>query len=69
LTEVPASTNAVPAKAAYVTMPAASAAPAADLASVQKKATKKHHFASRYALRGGPLELVPGEYYNRTWGR
>ena len=61
LTEVPAPTNAVP-------VPTASAAPATDPAPVQKKATKKHHFASRYASRSGPFELLPGEYYYRTYG-
>jgi hypothetical protein len=67
LTEVPAPTNAVSAKAAHVTMPTASAAPATDLAPMQKKATKKHHFASRYASRSGPLFLL-GEYYGRPYG-
>ncbi len=66
LTEVPARANAVPAKAAYVTMPAAGAAPAIDRAPVQKRVTKKRHFTSRYASRGGPPELQLGEYYNRT---
>ncbi|MGO9686270.1 MAG: hypothetical protein ACLPTZ_27465 [Beijerinckiaceae bacterium] len=58
LTEVPAPTNAVSAIAAYVAMPTASAAPATDPAPVQKKATKKHHFAWRYASRSGPLLLL-----------
>ncbi len=70
LTEVPARANAVPAKAAYVTMPAAGAAPAIDRAPVQKRVTKrvtnKRHFTSRYASRGGPPEPQLGEYYNRT---
>jgi hypothetical protein len=66
LAEVPA--DAAPAKAADVTMPTAGAAPATDPAPVQKKATKKPHFASRYASRGGPLAFVRGEYYNRVLG-
>ena len=41
-----------------VTMPTASAAPAADPAPVQNKVTKKHHFASRYASPSGPLLLL-----------
>jgi hypothetical protein len=64
LIEVPAPTNAAPAKAAAVTMPAAGMASATGPVPVQKKATKKHNFASRYALRGGPLELLP----DRRWG-
>jgi hypothetical protein len=63
-TEVPAPTDAVSPRAAYVTMPAASAAPGTDPVPVQRKAVKKHHFASRYASRGGPLELLP----DRHWG-
>ena len=57
-----------PAKAADVTMPAADAASATDPAPVQKKATKKHYFASRYASHGGPLALLRGEYYKGTLG-
>ncbi len=66
LTEVLAPTNAVPASAADVKMPTAGGAPAADPAPLQKKATKKPHFVSRYASRGG-LPLLLGEYYNRTY--
>ncbi len=68
LTEVLARANAVLAKAAYVTTPAASAAPATDPAPVQKRVTKKRHFTSRYASRDGPPELLVGEYYDKTSG-
>jgi hypothetical protein len=64
LVEVPAPTNAAPAKAAAVTMPAAGMASATGPVPVQKKATKKHNFASRYALRGGPLKLLS----DTRWG-
>jgi len=63
LTEVPAPTNAVPPKAAYVTTPAASAAPATDPVPVQRRTVKKHHFAWRYAWRGRPLELMPDRHW------
>ena len=52
----PSTSSTAPPPAA--TMPTASAAPATDPAPVRNKATKKHHFASRYASPSGPLLLL-----------
>lgn len=64
LAEAPAATAAAPAKPAAESTPGPGAAPAADAAPAPapKKAKNKHH-PSHYASRGGPLELLPGEYY------
>ena len=40
------------------------------LASADKKVTKKHHVAMRYAWRGSAFGPLPGEYHmNGIWGR
>ncbi len=38
------------------------------VAPADKKVTKKHHVAARYAWRGGPFGLPPGQYHvNGIW--
>lgn len=41
----------------------------AAVAPADKKATKKHHVATRYAWRAGSLGLLPGAYHMNVWGR
>jgi hypothetical protein len=67
LAEASLATDIVPARAGAALAPAAEKAPA--VAPVAKKATKKRHIATRYAWRGGPLGLLPGEYMNGIWDR
>jgi hypothetical protein len=62
LAEAPAATATAPVTPAAEPTPGPGAVPAADAAPAPKKAKSKHH-PSHYASRGGPLELLPGEYY------
>jgi hypothetical protein len=64
LAEVPAATAVAPAEAPDATKSAAAPALNEPAPPVRKKVTKKRHTASRYASRGGPVELLPGEYHN-----
>jgi hypothetical protein len=64
LAEVPAATAVAPAEAPDATKSAAAPAVTEPAPPVRKKVTKKRHTASRYASRGGPVELLPGEYHN-----
>jgi hypothetical protein len=53
-----------PAEAHDATKSAAAPAVTEPAPPVQKKVTKKRHTVSRSASRGGPVELLPGEYHN-----
>jgi hypothetical protein len=61
---VPAATAMAPAEAHDATKSAAAPAVTEPALPVRKKVTKKRHTVSRYASRGGPVELLPGEYHN-----
>ena len=60
---VPAATAMAPAEAHDATTSAAAPAVTEPAPPVQKKVTKKRHTVSRSASRGGPVELLPGEYH------
>jgi hypothetical protein len=63
LAEVPAATAVAPAEAPDATKSAAAPAVTEPAPPVQKKVTKKPYIVSRYASRGGLVELL-GEYHN-----
>jgi hypothetical protein len=68
LAEAGPATDDVAARAEVVPPPGAEKPPVA--APADKKATKKHHVATRYAWRTGPFGVLAGEYHmNGIWGR
>jgi hypothetical protein len=68
LAEAGPATGDVAAKARAAPPPIAEKPPV--VAPANKKVAKKHHLATRYAWRAGPLGLLPGEYHNNgIWGR